>query len=222
MIYRLAPLTMFAAVLIPWSELQAISISQVDHFDAGGTHNWQEGAPSPNPPVNVATGGNPDGYLENLASGGGGSGSKLAMFNQAQWAGDYLAAGVSAIQMDLQNFSPLLSLDIRIAFGSGTGGGGSWFASTTPVTLPAGAWQSATFGLSESDLTQVTGADSLQDVLANVAELRIISASAGPNFQGDSVNAVLGVDNIRAVPEPATMFLGLISCVLVATRIRAR
>jgi hypothetical protein len=42
----------------------------------------------------------------------------------------------------------------------------------------------------------------LAQVLAAPAELRILHAAA-PSINGDVVVATMGVDNIRAVPEPA-------------------
>ncbi|PYK85455.1 MAG: hypothetical protein DMF47_10210 [Verrucomicrobia bacterium] len=46
--------------------------------------------------------------------------------------------------------------------------------------------------------------------LTNPAELRIINEVGATNLNGDPIAAQLGVDNIRAVPEPATWnLLGL-------------
>ncbi|PWB73274.1 MAG: hypothetical protein C3F15_10055, partial [Holophagae bacterium] len=73
----------------------AVDPLQVDDFEDGTTMGWEEGAPSPNPPVNVADGGPGgagDAYLENTSSGGTGAGSRMVMFNNAQWTGDYVAA----------------------------------------------------------------------------------------------------------------------------------
>ena len=71
------------------------------------------------------------------------------------------------------------------------------------MNLPAdGLWYSVAFDLTASDMSLVSGALSLNDVLAGVDELRILSAAGGPTNLGDSIVANLGVDNIRAVPAP--------------------
>ena len=68
-------------VLISGAAL-AIGAGQVDDFEDGTVQGWSEGGPSPNPPVNIATGG-PDGaddnYLRNAASGGGGSSGNTSL-----------------------------------------------------------------------------------------------------------------------------------------------
>jgi hypothetical protein len=101
--------------------------------------------------------------------------------------------------MDLANFGSA-PLFIRIAMLSG---GGTIYSSTNAFNLPAdGVWRSATFGLNTIDLSRVSGSESLNAVLGNVVFLRILSAQSIPTWNGDVVDATLGVDNIffNAVP----------------------
>ena len=183
----------------------AIVIWQSDDFQDGTVMGWTEGALSPNPPTNVSNGGpagTGDSYLDNVSAGGVGPGSRMVMFNLSQWAGDYTAAGVDGITMDLANFGSG-PLSIRIAVGDVGGQLGTWYASTDPFALPPdGAWYSAFFGLGATDLSFVQGTETLSSVLSAVKSLRILSAAAGPSRNGDAVAARLGVDNITAVPEP--------------------
>ena len=84
----------------------AIVAGQVDDFEDGTTRNWQTGAGNPNPGTNVAAGG-PAGADDNyllLRANGGGSGGRLVAFNSAQWAGNYLAANVNEIEMQVNSF----------------------------------------------------------------------------------------------------------------------
>jgi hypothetical protein len=94
----------------------AITPDQVDDFESGSTAGWSEGGFSPTPPQ-IASDGGPmgagEGYLLNASTGTAGPGGKMVMFNQAQWTGDYNAAGIQQIEMDL--VSLLGSLDIRVA-----------------------------------------------------------------------------------------------------------
>ncbi|MAD80884.1 MAG: hypothetical protein CMJ50_08595 [Planctomycetaceae bacterium] len=45
----------------------------------------------------------------------------------------------------------------------------------------------------------------LDQVLANVGQLRIMAAAAGPAWRmADAVDTTVGYDNIKAVPEPVS------------------
>ena len=178
----------------------AVVFGQLDNFQNGTTLGWVEGDESPNPPTNAAGGlfGAADRYLRNRATGGFGEGSRMAMFNDTQWAGNYGAAGVTRIEARLANFGPE-TLRMRVALTSTTG---TIFASTTPVVLrPNSGWQNVAFGLTTADLTRTSRTQTLAQVLAAVDELRIVS-SGSPNHRGDPVDATLGVDNLRATHTP--------------------
>ena len=77
------------------------------------------------PVTNISTGGPAgagDHYIQ-LTADGSNSGGKLTAFNRDQWLGDYLAAGVTAIEVDLLNQSAV-TLSIRLAFKNGPGSSG--------------------------------------------------------------------------------------------------
>ena len=178
----------------------AVLFGQLDDFQNGTDMGWDEGGLSPNPPTNSTGGlyGPSDRYLRNPATGGFGAGSRMAMINDDQWAGDYSAAGVTRIQARLVNFGPE-TLRMRVAL---TSTAGTIFASTTPVVLsPNSGWQNVTFKLTTADLTRTGGAQTLAQALAAVDELRIVS-SASPNHRGDPALATLGLDNLRATHTP--------------------
>jgi hypothetical protein len=104
-------------------------VGQIDDFEDGTTMGWMEGFPSPNPPVNIASGGpagTGDNYLQNVSSGGFGPGSAQVMFNHDQWSGNYLAAGVTEIEVQMANFGDS-ELFMRIALGDSFG---TWYGSS--------------------------------------------------------------------------------------------
>lgn len=186
-----------------------VVLNQIDTFSDGSLQGWEEGSISPNPPTNEPTGGPAgagDRFLRNASSGGPLAGSRQVTFNRAQWAGNYNAAGVSRISMNLANFGQT-TLYMRVAVESAQVAG-AWWASTSPVQLPAGSgWQTVDFDLTPGSMSDLTnGLLSLPAVLENVATLRVLSARFNPAFVGDSMVSVVGMDNVRAtaVPEPAT------------------
>ncbi len=173
-----------------------------DDFEDGTVSGWMEGPASPNPPTNVPDGG-PNGpgdnYLENRSSGGGFvPGSGLVMFNQAQWTGDYLAAGVTRIEAQMANLGQT-DLFMRIAI---EGQPLERYGSAVPELVPAdGQWRPVVFELSDAFLTRISGSGPLSDVLSGVTTLRILAASNSPAWTGDRVVATLGVDDILAAGD---------------------
>ncbi len=180
-----------------------ISPGQTDNFEDGTTQGWNPGTTA----VNISSGGPAginDNYLQVSAGSFGGS-ARLVTFNQTQWLGNYLAAGVTGITLDLRNFGSN-ALPIRIAIREGAGGSTTpGYASTVPFNLPNdGAWHLAFFALDSGSLTPINSPQPLATDLANVADFRLLS-SASPNTIGDAISGRIGVDNITAVPEPASI-----------------
>ena len=177
-------------------------LRQVNDFETGTTQGWGNGGGATDP-ANVTTGGpagTGDNFLRITSRGGSGAGSRLAVFNRAgQWTGNYVTPGVNAIEMDLKNFgtAPLV---MRVGLQES---GGSRYASTTPFNLPAdGLWHRATFSLATTGLTRSSGGTSVPTALTRVSELRVIHSTAA-DFMGDPISATVGIDNVRAVPEPS-------------------
>lgn len=177
--------------------LSQVSAGQIDNFENGTVQSWAEGGAlttSPNPPINIATGG-PNGandhFLRNVSSGGFGAGSKMVMFNQNQWAGNYITQNIVAIKFKAKVSTT--SLNLRIAF-DGTGGR---ICTTNAVSLNVGSsWVDVVIPIGSSNFTLVGGTNILQ-TLQNVSTMRILS-SASPSWEGDSVAATLDIDVIEA------------------------
>lgn len=187
-----------------------------DTFEDGTTQGWTVavgpvGGVHPAPPANIADGGPAgagDNYLQLTSVGGAGAGSRLAAINLGQWTGDYIAAGVNAITMDVRNFGTAdLSLRLLIGGPFGAAGPENIAVSSDAVFLPAGQdWTPVTFLIGPGDLTALLG--TVNAALANAQELRIYHSPA-PIFPPPSAVAQIGVDNITAaaIPEPTTLLL---------------
>ncbi len=200
----LATLILLSSLAAPAA---AITINQFDDFQDLTAMGWTKGNASSFPPTVIPNGGPTgagDAWLQNEAFGGGGPDSKQVLFNNAQWTGDYLAAGVDRIDAMFFNHDDQ-PMYMRVAL---EGTSGQRYASTDFFFLPAdGAWHAASFDLTAASLTQVGGSDPLNTVLAGVGELRILSRESTPGWRGDAIEATLGIDNITALPEPASLFL---------------
>jgi hypothetical protein len=199
-------LALIAAISLLSIPAVAITFGQNDNFQSGTTQGWTGGTPL----VNQPSGGpdelsNPgDHYLE-LSTGG--FAGNLGTFNTMQWAGNYDAAGVTRVNIDLKNFGPdpvSLRLMITTAATAGCPSPCTAWTSTTATVLPAGDWAKVEFSLAESDLTRVAGALSYASSIANVAKLHLRHDDGAPSPPGSpsAVNAVLGMDNVAALPEP--------------------
>jgi hypothetical protein len=225
--WLIGTLVLTATVLRP-TIASAVMLGQTDTFENGTTQNWLVGllgAPHPAPPQNISTGGpagTDDNYMLLTAIGGSGPGSKLAVINLAQWAGDYLAEGISAISMDLKNLGTT-DLSLRLLLADPMGGPPTNLAfSTDPILLPAGSdWESVIFPIRLTDLT--AGLGDATKALTNATELRIFHSPTA-TFPGPPVQTQLGVDNITAtsVPEPSTAImsgLGMLALLVSKRRI---
>jgi hypothetical protein len=194
----------------------AITLEQVDDFRDGTTQDWSGGSN----PTNVPTGG-PDGvgdrYLQVSAAN-----FHLGARNQVQWAGDYLVEGVDELVFDLNNFGPdAVALRVSVI------GPGGTFTSTNETVLAAGSgWVSASFSLGEAELTRTQGTGTLDQTLAGVTTLllRHDPDPISPPGEANLVTAMLGIDNVTALPEPDLRLLlatGLPALAALA-RVRAR
>ena len=141
------------------------------------------------------------------------AGERLTFFNRLQWTGDYLSAGITAIAMDLKNFSSTETLNLRLAIEGGTTVDvGGLFATQSSISLASGSdWTHVVFSLAPADLVPVSGNSGVtgNDVMAalgNVVELRLLN-SATPDWAGTPVGATLGIDNIHVVPLPPALGL---------------
>lgn len=186
----------------------AVSLGQSDSFESGTTADWRVGSPHPMPPSVITTSGpagEGDAYLLLQSEGGSGPASRLAAQNTDQWSGNYLAAGITALTMDVFNFGPS-TLSLRLLFDGddGTNQARAW--SAAPIVVPAGSgWRQVVFPILPSDLRAASGGN-VNLALGSAYSVRLYHG-VNASFPGGAVVATLGVDNITAVPEPTSALL---------------
>lgn len=198
------------ALLLAAGAALAISSTEFDDFEDGTTEGWGHGMGTGGV-SNIADGG-PGGAGDNFlgvdAHGVSGKpGSRLVVFNEAQWTGDYNAVGAEfTISMQLANFGATpLSIRIGVENTPVTEGEGNQFVSTNAFALPAdGVWREAIFVINDSEMTQVAGASTLATALDSVTQFRI-NSSASPAWEGDILSASLGIDDIQVVSVPVEL-----------------
>jgi hypothetical protein len=210
---RIVFLILAAAALLP-----AVTIGHIDDFSDGTTMGWFVPGASPFPPVNIATGGPAgagDAYLQLQAVGGNVAGGRLSVLNdESVWAGDYIAAGIRTILMDVNNAGPD-DLFLRLLFEdfpAAPGPPDNVALTTDVVYVPANSgWVRIGFAVGPADLVSA-GLGTPVGALTDVDTIRIFH-NPDPTFPGPMVGippvvATLGVDNIEAaVPEPQTVSL---------------
>lgn len=180
----------------------AIAGAQTDTFQDGTTQGWTigPGGAAP-PPTNVSSGGplgTGDRYLNMTTT------NRLAVLNAAQWAGDFLDAGVLDVEVDFRNPNAT-PLQMRVVlFGPA---GGRW-TSATPALVPAdNAWHHYSFSLRQTDLLNVLSGDTYADTIAGTTQLMLRHDTTG-NSGGTPFTGSIGIDNVQAiVPEPAALGL---------------
>jgi len=187
-------LTLFLSCFVSSIAFAQVVGGQVDDFEDATTQGWVVGASSGAPPVNITTGG-PNGagdnFLQYISFGGGGPDSKMIVYNQVQWSGDYTTQGVVAIEFDIKVETN--DLNIRVAFD----GGGGRFCTSTPITVTAGSgWNHIVIPISSGDFTAVGGSN-IGDTLEDVNTMRILSNTVA-SWQGQSISATMQIDNIEA------------------------
>jgi PEP-CTERM motif-containing protein len=197
-------------LLICADSAHAIVVGQIDNFEDETLQNWANGGAFGVPPVlNINTGG-PAGKGDNfmqVTSDGSGPGQFLTVFNRAQWLGNYIALGVTAIELDLRNLGAV-DLTIRLGFKEFASPGAPGYLSA-PFSLPAGSgWQHTVFFINSGSMLAISGPAAFNSFFAsNFGEMRIINEAGNANLTGDTVTAQLGVDNVHAVPEPSAILL---------------
>ena len=149
--------TALLALLLSARPAHAITAGQIDTFQDGTTGDWTNGGLAP--PIENISGGGPAGagdrYIQVTADGSG-AGGRLTTFNNIQWSGDYVSAGIHTIEIDLFNQSAV-DLSIRLAFRIETFQIAPGYLSP-PMLLPVGSgWQHFSIPISAANLIPVDG-----------------------------------------------------------------
>ena len=218
-------LTAFAAlvavVLSMAGRAAAVTLGAVDDFQTGTTAGWGGGATLSNVASSGPAGAG-DGALSVVASG------RVAIVNTAQWTGNFAAAGITQIVVDVRHANAF-PLELRLGLASGvvgSGGSGDTYVSANAVAVANdGLWHRVALGVSAADFVphpaNSNPAPSAAAALANVSHFRILHNPAA-NFLGANGPATFFLDNIRAVPEPAGICLWMVGIFALARGLRRR
>jgi hypothetical protein len=195
-----------------------IAVGTFDGFQDGTTQGWVAGLAGATPTVPPTTFANtgPTGagdFALRLTSTGAvsGAGGRLVVNNvDLRWTGDYTAAGVVSIMLDVNNLNAFpLTLRLGFAEPPPLSVGGRWVTSGRVVPASSG-WQTLDFSIAPEDLLPGDVLASDVDVtLANVGVIRLLH-SVEVMYRGEAIVAQLDVDNVEAVPEPS-LWLGLLA-----------
>lgn len=188
----------------------------IDDFETGTTMSWIKGS-SPRsdasslPPINLANGDESNRYLEVHSHGGipdplyRDAHSRMVFFNEAQWAGDYSQIGSISMKMKAVSTEDLY---MRLAiYDSGPDRVYSRYVSSAPTILTAdGEWHEISLSLAAEDLSRFRGERTAEEVLTDVAHLRILSSKDYAEAWGvDKISATLGIDDITAIAKSASV-----------------
>jgi hypothetical protein len=169
----------------------AITVNQVDTFDTGTTQGW--GYNNPTVPAGIVMNGGASGavgdhalLVDTVALGI----QRLLVHNRAQWVGNWTAAGIMRVSMDVKNpneFTLSMRLGIAGPDFAQPGGDGDVFVTKTVSPVPAdNAWHSITFDVLAGDFKFVN--DSYQNAaaaLANVTLFRILHVRQFGDYSGN-------------------------------------
>ncbi len=194
---------------------RAALVGTTDDFQSGTVNDWYGGTITANVGNGVA--GAADRFLTVQTNGNtAGSGSHLAVHNsETRWNGNYITEGVTGFTVDLRNMGTSTLTMRLVLFGLGTR-----YTSTTGISLaPGSGWQHITFPVSQSSLTRVLGTGVYGDVIGSVNQIMFRHDDGTPSSGGTTVNGMVGIDNITAIPAPGTGVL-LTAGVCMGTRRR--
>ena len=172
------------------------SVIRSDDFNAGTAAGWEgSGASPPTIVMDGGPAGDGDGFL--LVSSLGGedeSGSRLAVFNSAQWTGDYSVLGITAVVVELNNLGDN-PLDLRLLL---RGNDSDFTTVASRRVVPGSGWQSHVFAIEAIDWMQLSGESTIEQALGDATQLRIFH-NPEASFPGPGIVAQLGIDNIAGV-----------------------
>jgi hypothetical protein len=186
-------------LVLPVPMTWSADLFHTSDFEDGTLDGWAGGAS----PTRIPTGGpqgSDDAYLLLTSNGANGPGSKLATLNNAsEWTGDYAAAGIQRIAVDMANFS-MSPLDMRVVLFGPTDPALRWASAAAHIVPTGSDWDTYEFFLFESEMAQVAGAIPYVDLIQDVLRVMIRFDPGGPSPDGSAIAAQLGIDNVRLLP----------------------
>ncbi|HEX6962141.1 MAG TPA: hypothetical protein VF175_09760 [Lacipirellula sp.] len=197
----LVPWALFAGLMGGGSPAGAITLGQLDDFQTGGVAGW--GSPAGNTVTAVIPNAGPLGPGDSALNVE--ANLKLLVTSGSQWHGNYTAAGIVKISMDVQH-SNGFPLELRLGIANGLfsiSGSGDTYETIDAITVPNdGQWHRVTFDVMPTDFIDTFG-NSIDPpdpaaALANVTHLRLFHNPASRQFVGEAVSGSFNLDNILA------------------------
>jgi hypothetical protein len=211
-----------ALALIAWTivfvspAVAEITAGHVDDFQNGTTQHWRVGLESEFPKVvpNAGPSGTGD-YALFSTNSQQGSKPRLVVLNEANqqfpgpasWQGDWTAAGVAQVSLDVRNpgaTAGASNLIMRLGI-AGPGGAsvfGDVYVTAGQTVPPDDNWYSLTFDVHASDFIEAGSGTDIAAALADVTQFRIFSNPLD-EFPGSESPNEFYLDNIRAIGPPA-------------------
>lgn len=179
----------------------AVTLGQIDTFQDGGVAGWN--APGNNTFVTNVPNAGPAGVGDNALNVQ--ADLRFVDFNIAQWTGDYIAAGVTRISLDIRHANQYpLTMRLGIANGFfGFGGAGDTYVTNAGIVVPSDdAWHRIVFDVLPGDFVpsfkNTSNPPNAAAALANVTHFRILHNPTPTDFSGQAVAGSFLMDNILA------------------------
>jgi hypothetical protein len=196
----------------------AITVGHVDNFQDGTTQVWRVGQLSQYP-ENAANAG-PQGagdHALHTTNAQSGSKFRLIVLNEdtqafpgaANWEGNWTAAGVTQVSMDIRNPGTVagataLTMRLGIAGPGGAGAFGDVYITKGIVVPTDNQWHAVTFEVLPADFKAAGSGTDVIAALADVTQFRIFNSPAEEFLGSDAPNSFY-LDNIRAIGTPARL-----------------
>ena len=202
------------SISIEGDSSHAATLAYSSDFETGNKDGWQHPVPSGNQ-TSIQMDSPFNDFLLVTASGGAGPGSRLVVPNlTAPWIGNYTAAGITGVRIDLVNNSGS-TLSMRVGIEGGASG--NRWTSTLPLTLNPSDRGTFTFDINSSSMTSAGGSD-FTAAIADVTQIRILHNPTAGDFKGANASGSFIVDNITLVPEPSGSAMILLSSIMLMRR----
>lgn len=188
-----------ALLVAVWAVLSAVPamadpvVGFVETFSSPGVGSWGGGGASGlviSNPGTGGTGGAGDGYL--LASLGS-PGNFGVRSTGAEYAGDWVAAGVLQLRLSLQDVGAPNAFQIHVCLGNTS----NFWETNTGFLPPAGTWQEFVVDLTnEANFTRIIGSGTFTEALQHVDRLLIRHDLPPLTMSPDATSGDLGIDHI--------------------------
>jgi len=184
---------------MPLFAMAQVALNQKDTFENFTTANWTKSS-SVLPNQNIFSdgpAGADDNFLRVQSDGSTGSSGQLVTFNNAQWAGNYVTAGITYISMDVRNSGASL-ITLRLSFFNTAWTNDPKWSSINPIAvLPGQGWSTIIFPINAAAMSRLGHTNAYNTDFNNIHEFRILHNDA-PAWDGDPIQASLDIDNIQA------------------------